>query len=306
MIRPVLRLVLSGFLLALIAAPGASSPGDPSGVVPLDLAAGRPRLQATPDGSHVIPRIEGFGLTSPPGVRLLPLRGLLVAIPEGSVPELQVLSVSSETIDGVDVAPVPRLRVRDRLKERDKGSYRNEFAADESIFGRAAEFPAAPVRLGAIGYLREQRYVEVLFTPVLYNPGKGQARYFPRIRAQVRFTLPGGQALEARGFRPDPLFEETYRQSLVNYEQGKRYRVRAGEAAPPAAGTPTPAGSPPADPAATSAAATIVPAASGTPRYKVLVSKEGVYRLDYAYLSANAPDLLAFDPRTLMITVEGV
>ncbi|HKN46443.1 MAG TPA: C25 family peptidase propeptide domain-containing protein, partial [Candidatus Polarisedimenticolia bacterium] len=250
----VLRLAVTAVILILTAAPGAGSPSDDRGVVPLDLTAGSPELEPAGDRLHVVARIAGFGLTSRVGEPLLPLRIVLVAIPEGSDPELEVVSASSRTIPGIAIAPVPRLRVRERLGEgqvapRGKpeapSPLDDDFAPDRHIYGRDAEFPASPVRLGAIGYLREQRYVEVLFTPVLYNPARREARFFEEVQARVRFTLAQAPAGPGAGaaFRPDPFFEETYRRSLVNYEQGKLFRVVRGGAAPSAtsASSPVPA-----------------------------------------------------------------
>ncbi len=317
--RPaILRSLLVVVLLGLAADPGAGSPADPAGAASIRLTAPRPEFRPAGEGARVVPRIAGFGLSSRTGEPMLPLKVFLVAIPEGSVPDLGVLAARSETIEGIDVAPVPKIHVRQRLPEgaalfergrragdrggagdaADAPDYDAEFAADPRIFGRAGEFPASPVRLGSIGYMREQRYVEVIFMPVLFDPGRRRARYFPDVTAEVRFTVPGSPSSPnlVRPFRPDPLFEETYRKSLVNYEQGKMFRVGPGEG--PRAATPGAADS--------LSVAPTTAAASGVPRYKVLVSAAGIYRLDYGYLSAHAPDLVASDARTFMLRAEGV
>src|SRR5207245_6671602 len=127
---------------------------------------------------------------------MLPLRVLRVAIPEGSVPEMVVLEANGESLPSIEVAPVPRARASERLERprgearggearRDVQEYDDEFAPDGAVYGRDQEFPAAPVRLGSIGYMREQKYVEVLYAPVLVNPVTGAARYFPEVRAEV-------------------------------------------------------------------------------------------------------------------------
>src|SRR5882724_2176840 len=295
-----LRIFLTCAILGFLAAPGSGAPADSFAVVPLDLAADRPLLQSVDSNRRIVPRIRNFGLTSRAGEPMLPIRVLLVAIPEGSVPELRILSSPSETLRGLDIAPVPRVRVRDRAFEGKRPGHagasdavaddRNEFSPEPAIYGRDAEFPAEPVRLGAIGYLRAQRYVEVLYSPVLFDPSRRQARFFPRIRAEVRFALPesSGVLRDEGAFRPDPLFEETYRRALVNYEQGKLYRVAAGSVA------------------LTASDAAPAPLAAGVPRYKLFVSRAGIYRLDAATLNAAAPDLLGANPQTLMLSAEGV
>ncbi|HEX9428472.1 MAG TPA: C25 family peptidase propeptide domain-containing protein, partial [Candidatus Polarisedimenticolia bacterium] len=157
-----LRVLLICALLGLLGAPGSGAPADSFAVVPLDLAADRPLLQSVDSNRRIVPRIRNFGLTSRAGEPMLPIRVLLVAIPEGSVPELHILSSPSETLHGLDIAPVPRVRVRDRAFEGKRPGHagasdaaaddRNEFSPDPAIYGREAEFPAEPVRLGAIGY----------------------------------------------------------------------------------------------------------------------------------------------------------
>src|SRR5206468_3075159 len=75
-------------------------------------------------------------------------------------------------------------------------------------------------------------------------------------------------------------------------EQGKRFRAMGRSKS----GTSE----------ARATAASIPQVSPGVPRYKILVSRSGIYRLDYAYLQTEAPDLLGLDPGTLMLTAEGV
>jgi hypothetical protein len=310
-----LRIVLPGALLLLMAAPGTAVPAGGAGSASLHLTAGRPSFEPIDGGRRAVPRIPGFGSTSRPGQPMLPVRVLLVAIPDKAVPELEILSARREILRDVDLAPVPRRRASGRSESEPGGDAprgregtaaepeeaplaESDFAADPEVFDRDEDVPAAPLRLGRIGYLREQRFVEVLFTPVQYNPRRRQATHVSDLRAEVRFALPEGSETTrtVRAFRPDPLFEETYRRSLVNYEQGKLFRAATDDGA--TSETTSAVVQP-----ATAVAST---AASGAPRYKILISRPGIYRLDYNYLNARAPDLLALDPGTLLLTTEGM
>src|SRR2546425_447926 len=257
------RTIPLGLFLGLLTTPGPGLASGATDRAPLHLTAGAPELLPVPGSLGVVPHVAGFGLTTRPGEPMLPMRVLLVAIPEGSVPEIRILSARSARLDRLDVAPVPHMRHRDRSEDGEARSWHSEFTADRKIFDRDAEIPLSPVRLGATRYLREQRFVEVLFTPVVYNPMRRRGRYFTDIRAEVLFTAPRGVDLSSgpRPFRPDPLFEETYRRNIVNYEEGKPFRVEPGHAAVAAA-------SPVAAPTATPAAA------GGAPRYKILRSEE--------------------------------
>src|SRR2546426_4035093 len=242
MSREFLRAVMLAWAVVALSAPGMGASSDVGAI--LHLTAPPPRLERVGDGHQAVPRIQGFGLRSRPGEPMLPTKVLLVAIPEGSVPELRITRARSEALGRLDIAPVPRLRVTARGEDGrpiHPERVENDFRPDAGTYGKDREFPDSPVRLGAIGYLREQRFVEVVFTPVAYNPTRRDARYFPEVDAEVRFTSTDSmRALaSARPFRPDPLFEETYRQSLVNYEQGKQFRAtgRASESGTQGAGT---------------------------------------------------------------------
>jgi len=114
---------------------------------------------------------------SRPGEPMLPVKIVRVAIPEGSIPELRILSSRSRPLGALHVAAVPRGNVRERTGRLEDEKYTPEFAEDDQIFGQDTEFPGSPVRLGPAGYLREQRFVEVIFAPVQFNPARRQARY---------------------------------------------------------------------------------------------------------------------------------
>ncbi len=321
-----LRFLIPAVLCAALAAPGTGAPGQDFGSAPLHLVAGAPAFERV-DGGRVVPRIAGFGHVSRAGEPMIPLRVLRVAIPPDSVPELRILDQRVQPLASIDVAPVPRAHVQERL-ERPRGGarghkhpqddgqdvqeYDDDFVPDQAVYGRDELYPAAPVRLGSIGYMREQRYVEVLYTPIQVNPGTRAARYVPEVTAEVVFHPSdlSSQAAAYQPFRPDPLFEDAYRSSLVNYEQGTLFRASAGEAATAtqAATTLQAVTIPPGCPAlGSSPVPTAVPAASGPgPHYKLLVSQPGIYRLDFQYIQTNAPALLTIDPGTWTLSAEGV
>ena len=310
---PILRSLFLGALLLCLAIPGQGAPG--LGTVPLHLTVPDPGFRQVEGGA--VPELPGFGSTSRPGEPALPLRILLVAIPEGATPTLTILSAGSETLANLDIAPVPSPRVRDRdaigavgtgTDQRGKGragdtverSYRRSAAA----WTRDAFFPETPLRLGKVGALRDQPFVEVYYTPLLYNPVTREARLYRDIEAVLTFEEPAGTAPDLAP--EDPNFEATYRSSLVNYEQSRAFRGRhrGGRTR----GTTEADGSAALEPGARTSAveAVIAAAASAGPRFKISVSQRGLYRLDFAYLTAQAPALLATDPRTWGLEVDGV
>ncbi|HEV8122191.1 MAG TPA: C25 family cysteine peptidase [Candidatus Polarisedimenticolia bacterium] len=310
------RLSLAGVALLLLGSRGHQAAGTDPFRIPVVLDAPEPRFEALGDGS--IARLDGFGESSRTDEPAVPIKILLVAIPEGMTPALEIGRSDVRPIGDYDAAPVPRLRVRDRAAADPERDATPEFRRDPAVYGRHAWFPQSPVRLGRIGYLREQRFVEVIYTPLLVDPAGRRARFYSHVEAQVRLDgavaedtgdaagrggAGRGAALESApgSFVPDPHFESAYAASLLNYEQGKRFRVR--RRGPAAAQAPV-SGAVAAEGAAAEAAP--LPAANAGPRYKLSVTQSGVYRLTQSYLQAQAPDLLATDPRTWAVLVDGV
>lgn len=308
---PTLRTLLFGALLLCLAIPGQGAPGIRT--VPLRLTV--PDLEFLPGDGGPIPSLAGFGTTSRPGEPALPLRILLVAIPEGAKPTLTILSAGSERVANLDIAPVPSPRVRDREavgtdgtgtapKGREGGAVERVYRRAGAAWKRDAFFPEAPLRLGTIGAMRDQPFVEVYYTPLLYNPVTREGRLYRDIEAVVTFEEPDGPVSTVAP--EDPSFEAAYRSSLVNYEQSRTFRGRhRGDRARGAAERSGTAVAEP-DAQAPAAEAGIGAAAFAGPRFKISVSQRGLYRLDFAYLNAQAPALLGTDPRTWGLEVDGV
>lgn len=316
MSSPILRPLVFGGLLLCLVAPGHGAPGSQS--VPLSLGTPELRFRATEGG--VVPALDGFGTTSRPGEPALPVRILMVAIPEGAVPSLTIVSADSRTLTGFDVPPVPTPRVSDREgfdpgdgqtspggNRRGRGQVVQDFARSAQVYGADAFRPDAPLRLGRVGALRDQAFVEVIWTPLQYNPVRREGRLYGNIEAVVTFDLPAGQALIAAP-PADPHFEAGYRSTFINYEQGRFFRnqrrgPRKGEQGVTSrdASLAVPLGT-----ASASTDAVTTAAAPSGPRFKMAVSRRGLYRLDLAYLNSHAPALLATDPRTWGLEVDGV
>jgi hypothetical protein len=291
-------------LLLAVAASGLSAAPSDTGTVPLELTSPDLRFEAGSGG--LTPVLDGFGRMTEPGRPALPVRILMVAIPEGVEPTLAILRVETHPMTRLDIAPAPRWHagtIAEEVGGAGTPAPERDDRREPAAYARNAFWPDAPLRLGTIGYLRDQRFVEVHYTPLLYNPARGTGVFYSRIEAEVRFAPASGAAVAgpaapSRGMAasvvadsPDPFFEDTYASSLVNYEQGKSFRVRrAAPAGTAALGTEV-------------AGATV--AAGPSPSYKLMVSGAGVDRMDYAYISANAPGLLGTDPRTFNLVVDG-
>ncbi|HXI02803.1 MAG TPA: C25 family cysteine peptidase [Candidatus Saccharimonadales bacterium] len=146
--------------------------------------------------------------------------------------------------------------------------------------------------------MREQRFAEIIYTPIVAPPGGGKAIFYSDI--EVDLVVEGVEPGAISAVKPpaDPYFEKAYRAALVNYQQGRTFRRRR---ASPIGATATTAG------VATTAGATIQ---SGFPTYEISLSTDGIYRLTQPYLvdpnSGVAPGLAGADPRQFKLMNRGV
>jgi len=288
-------LVLAGFGIAT-AAPPATAPATPwtllesteeQTVLRLDPPT-PPRLSAVGDARYRQIRLDGFGLTDEEGSPQLPRWIGRIAIPEGAVANLEIVQVEWAPLPGVRPAPVPAREVLRTATDADAlGTGRDHRAVwreAAAVYRGEQMYPASPVRLGGTGALRHQHYVEINYTPIVFDPRSGSLRRAVNLVIRVRHAPPSGATGAKRA--PEPEWEPVYRQSFVNYAAGLRLRSAAKRGVRPAVEA--------------------APAPAVSPTLEIEVDADGLYRLDYAQISAASPALLAEDPRTWRLRNRGV
>jgi len=290
--------VLSAVVVA-VAATGApasgAAPRDRSFTFRLDT----PPIEALPaDDGFVDLRVEGFDTRSRiEGAPDVPTRTVLVALPPGASPRLSVRVVGSPARRALRPRPVPRWVIdpagddlefdtaitttRDLLGR----TVREHYEAAEAHYSGEGTLPPSAARLGSIGVLRDQRYVEVHLAPVRFDRGRGDLVVDPGLEVTVHFD----GAFEVTD-APAPLdrLESVYRTSLENYAQGRRFRLSALDAR-----------------MATAVEATRGDFASTGPVGRIRIRANGPVRLDHASVSTHLPDFLGTDPGKWFLTNRG-
>lgn len=240
--------------------------------------------------------MEGFGVLTRIGAPAVPVRIERIGIPAGTSPVLRVLGMKSRAIPGLRPEPVPGLSSAggpSGPEGEDPGGRvpgRRLPRPDAALYARDADYPPEPVKLGAVGRLRDQWYVDLIFTPVQVNPVTGSGRWAEEIEVEVSFrAAPGAAARPAGGKGRDRRFEEFYRRGLLNYDQASSFRL-----SPEASSASLPE--------------TALPEAetSGTV-YKIALHRDGIYRISCSSVpSCSVPDLLGQDPGTFRLRDRGV
>jgi len=240
--------------------------------------------------------MEGFGILPRIGAPAVPVRIERIAIPGGTVPVLRILRVKSRGIPGLRPEPVPALASAggpSAPEGENPGAGvpgRRALRPDAALYARDADYPPEPVALGAVGRLRDQRYVDLIFTPVQVNPLTGAGRLAEEIEVEVAFQgAPGAAAQSAGRNGRDRRFEEIYRRGLLNYDQASSFRLSPAASSVSSLDTPLPEAE-----------------TSGTV-YKIALHRDGIYRISCSSApSCSVPDLLGQNPNSFRLRDRGV
>ncbi len=175
------------------------------------------------DGKKMVyPLADGIFLPSESGAPNLPGTGRLLAVPNGSEPVMEILSLKTCSMQHMHIAPAPVIP-----KETETGlTYR----FDQEIYGTDAQYPAAPVRLSSKMQIRGVESVMIGITPFQYNPINKELTVIEEVRLKVTHqgnATYGQDRLRSRWFdpllqdmllNPGVLPEKQYNQSYVPTE----------------------------------------------------------------------------------------
>ena len=292
----------------------------------LRLSAPQPDIQRDPASPQSLPvlRIPTFDSIPYEDAALagrsreaaqLPVKVVRVAIPEGAEISLSTLQAPRRLLKGVrlgrgkatgqgwpgaSASPTAAPAVGDPQASAPT-SNKSEEGKDEA--GRPF------VRLGQVGYIRFQKFVEIVYTPVQPVDATDDLEFYPDVDVTLQVDGVDWDAVaeSAAGLPEDPHFEDVYRQGLVNYDEGRAFRSRrVGHDEFSSLTTTTGTGS----------GASLVPpkpypfAGATTPIYRINIDADGIYRMTWSYLLAPgtgvAPGLAGVNPTTFKMMSQGV
>ncbi|MGB3713795.1 MAG: C25 family cysteine peptidase [Candidatus Promineifilaceae bacterium] len=178
-------------------------------------------------------RIPGYGYLGIDGHPDLPQTTALLAIPPGAVPEITILEGKSQIVEGVRVLPAARQVLVNAYPDlaRDISDFVPEFdtsyPADEKAYSTDEFFPANPVELGDIFWLRDRQVVRVHVRPVLANSDRQTLKIYSHLTLKVAFNYPyGAESLALETRQEGSAYESTLSESLLNFEESRGWRMR--------------------------------------------------------------------------------
>lgn len=161
------------------------------------------------DGAPRLLRLPGGAIGTEIGDPAVPSVGAVIGVPFGVDVRLDVLAAEYDRVEGVDVMTTPGPDGREVI----------------SVDRPNAWSPATPAILGRSGVMRDQRIQGVALHPLQYNPAERALRVARRLRVRLSFEA-NAQKPSLRSAIDDPLFEQTYRQTILNAEDARAWRAR--------------------------------------------------------------------------------
>jgi PKD repeat protein len=200
-------------------------------------------------------------------------------MPALGTPQISVVDVDRQVVGDILLYPAPELT----LAEADGAEARvvETFAFDAVSYNTDAFYPGPLVEAADVGLLRDQPVFQLRLYPFQYNPLQRELHVYRRLRVLVTFPRAPHAPV-----RPDLVFERMLESTLRNYDALRPAMPHASYAQ-----TDKPTSHKPSD---------------DGPRVKLKIEDAGLYRVTYEDLVAIAPDLVQEDPRTLVLTHQGL
>ncbi len=214
----------------------------------------------------------------------LPVANALIGVPSQAEISLEILEDTAQNMVGqynLTQAPFPS-RIDD-INDTQRWDYAQSISVNE-INQTNPDARNAVARIAEEAWIRDQRVVRIEYSPFEYNASMGNLIWHPTVRIKVNFSFPDGNlenfSAKKLGLTASP-FEAMLETSLLNYDQAKSWR-----------GQPAPTG------------VQTTPPETGN-RYRIAITKDGIYELAYADLFAVDPSIAGFDLDSIQMTSQG-
>jgi hypothetical protein len=205
-------------------------------------------------------------------------------VPDGRVAQLTVLNSTVEPYYGYRIYPVPEAVVDEQGTALAVGQ---QFVQNHAAYSADAFYPQVVAELGQSYVLREQIKQQLIFYPMSFNAAAGQLNLYRSIKVRIDF-------IEAAYAQAEALMGAYWQPPKAT--AALIAPIAVGLAASPLLASPI-------SPMFSSVGAAIAavwrpPEADGSAVYKIATSAEGIYRIDYNWLSAqglSAAEINAID-----------
>ena len=244
----------------------------------------------------------------------LPIKGILLQIPEDAQVNLQVESKGTVTYSGYRVPPACRVESLSPTGESSPTSMshpmNNRLYFDTTIYSKDTFYPQQPAEIRILGLLRDVRVASIGVYPIQYNPVQNEVKFHRRLQLTISFQnskksgnwekrknsnlgkteitkSPSYQIAQLPDYPitklPNYDFQQLYRNLIINFNPNS----------PPIKSTTSEMAVPPKQ--------NSIP----SPAYKIIVDQDGIYRVTYSDLKQAGIDITDINPKTLKLMNKG-
>jgi len=152
--------------------------------------------------------LPGTFLFNDAGAPNLPGQSRYIAIPQGSVPSVRIVSQRTEVIQNVEILPAPVIPT-----ENDDSPLQH--VRNMNIYGQNAFFPANPVMISEVEQIRGTDAVILGITPFQYNPVTKELIVYRDL--QIAIDCEGGNGVYGNDRLRSPYWDGLMSDVLLNY-----------------------------------------------------------------------------------------
>ena len=226
----------------------------------------------------------GASLTTDVGRPSLPVYPQLIGIPLDALPHVTVIDSRLEIRQTEHIIPAQPSGLTNP---------RPTLVIDTDFYRRDRPYPTKLVEITPIGLIRGQQVARLRIQPIQYNPTRSQLKIYHELLIRINFnstptrSYQGSKRLATPSLATEPsqAFEQLFQAKLLNYNQAKAWRRRSRQSV---------------------AAAPAVQGASESPnRYKILISRTGIYEITYSELRRAGANPMGIELGTLKMENRG-
>ncbi len=151
--------------------------------------------------TYQVLKIPGYehGYTGEPGKPQMPLKPVLLGIPQDVSCAIADLDIDVTELSGYNIYPVRSSRLVDDLRKTMAGKedlkaekpvfkkIESHLVIDEKFYSTDTYYPADIVSLGFVGDMRGQRTACVDISPLVFNPAQHSLKFYKRIKFKLQF-----------------------------------------------------------------------------------------------------------------------
>lgn len=175
--------------------------------------------------------MDGYERAGESGSPQLPMRSLLLAIPPGATPSLELVSDEAVQLPGTHrlcPAPAP---VAETGEDGLVRYVEQPVAANGEAYGQNSLTPAAPVRIVESGYAGRLQYLRLEIAPFQYNPSDGSLIHHRQMVVRVRHSATTRQPASTSA---GDAFVESVQSMFINGERASGWASQPVAALSPA------------------------------------------------------------------------